>query len=769
MKEIIKEIKYRKGQVSNEQIMALAYHLSVAVLSFVFSNAKVLGNLSPFGLALLAGCPNIFTASAATGAFLGYFFSAMKGGAFRYIAALFAILSVKVLLSSQKRIINNPLFLSLLAATASLTTCFFTGSNALSVFTYGFAETLLAAGGAFFIFNTAKILNDEHIIISPEELASVIIVINIFLIGLNNITPKEFSLSHILGVFLILTAARFGGTLAGSLSGITVAFSFLLTGNSSAVTVSFALCGMLAGVFASFGKYAQIIVVVLSTFTAALASDIDLKTVTLLIETTLGSALFLAIPRNLRIYLGKIFSVGPKISAPVGIKKSIAMRLDLAATALGDVSDTVEQVSRELSRINSPDFSSVLTKIENDTCKGCNCRSICWEKNRSSTVSAIFDMTKAVKNGENLPADFCDENFKSGCHRINKMGNSVLRHFSEYAAKISAENRLDEVRSVVTDQFDGISKMFLDLKEDFERDGKFDNSMALTASSALKNLNIRASECSCRIDKYGRMTLEFKIRKNPEQRFNKMQIMKLLSLVCERNFNPPVFSEAGNDIYISVGERASYKIDLGVHQLNANSANLCGDAYNAFFDGRGHFIIILSDGMGTGGRAAVDGAMASGIMMRLIKAGFGYDCSLRILNSSMLFKSTDESLATLDIVSIDLYTGVAELYKAGAAPTFLRRSGKAGKAESNSLPAGILKDIGFDYADIKMKYGDIVLMMSDGATDSGTDWIKRELEKAEDITATNLAERICELARNRREDKHADDITVIAAIIEKNV
>ena len=49
--------------------------------------------------------------------------------------------------------------------------------------------------------------------------------------------------------------------------------------------------------------------------------------------------------------------------------------------------------------------------------------------------------------------------------------------------------------------------------------------------------------------------------------------------------------------------------------------------YKYFYDGKGHFIMILSDGMGTGGRAAVDGAMASGLMARLLKAGFGYDCN----------------------------------------------------------------------------------------------------------------------------------------------
>ena len=245
--------------------------------------------------------------------------------------------------------------------------------------------------------------------------------------------------------------------------------------------------------------------------------------------------------------------------------------------------------------------------------------------------------------------------------------------------------------------------------------------------------------------------------------------MKLLSGVCERDFDPPAINTAGDSVFITLNEHAAIRVDVGIAQKCASDSAMCGDAYKYFFDGRGHFIMILSDGMGTGGRAAVDGAMASGLMSRLIKAGFGYDCSLRILNSSMLFKSTDESLATVDIASIDLFTGQVELFKAGAAPTLIRRSGRTGKAESTSLPAGILREISFDKAVVRCKIGDIVVLMSDGATVEGTDWIREEVENWSDGTAEELAERICEGAKRRRSDNHLGDITVMAAVLKKSV
>lgn len=133
----------------------------------------------------------------------------------------------------------------------------------------------------------------------------------------------------------------------------------------------------------------------------------------------------------------------------------------------------------------------------------------------------------------------------------------------------------------------------------------------------------------------------------------------------------------------------------------------------------------------------------------------------------MLFKSSDESLATVDIASIDLFTGETDIYKAGAAPTIVRRSGRCGRAESTSLPVGILHDVAFDRAGIRLKSGDVLLMLSDGASFDGTEWIRAELECYKDGSARDLAEKIAESARRRRTDGHEDDITVIAAILEK--
>ncbi len=196
---------------------------------------------------------------------------------------------------------------------------------------------------------------------------------------------------------------------------------------------------------------------------------------------------------------------------------------------------------------------------------------------------------------------------------------------------------------------------------------------------------------------------------------------------------------------------------------------MCGDTFEAFRDGRGRQLLLISDGMGTGGRAAVDAAMASGLFSKLIKAGLGFDAALRIVNSALLAKSEDESFATLDLACFDFYSGQCAICKAGAAASFLRRAGKAEMLECASMPTGILREAHFSDFQTRLQPGDLILLVSDGALDAGTGWILEELNRFEGTNAQSLTDLISEEAARRRTDGHEDDITVVAGIVAKNI
>ncbi|MBR3908682.1 MAG: SpoIIE family protein phosphatase [Clostridia bacterium] len=765
MKEIVKISQRGERLKTKDFVMGLGLHFLIFVFAFAASKGVVWDKLLPFGISFVAGCPLSFTPACALGVLVGYFIPVGERVAFGHLAIVFAVMAIKLLLSGYKKLVKSEIFLMFIAFITTL----FTLSATLKIMggsmVWVLSEAVLAAVGTYFTSKGFKAGAKCGAGLSPDELSNLLIIINILLLGVMRATVFSVSLGRILSVILILTASKYGGIIAGAVSGISVAFTLSLSGTAGNISIAFAVAGLFCAVFASLGKYAQVFVLVILSFIGAVSTK-DMAAIPIFItETVLGAIVFLILPRSVGITLGKLFSAQTKAASPTGFKNALNMRLLLASNALRDVSETVEQVSRELSKINAPNFSGIIGLIEQDACTGCKLRIHCWEKKRQETVEAILQMTKAVKTGESNPALASPCEFEGRCLKIGAVSQAVCKRYGEYAAKTAAENRIDEVRTVVSDQFDGISTMLMELANDFEREERFDNAAAQNAAAVLKNIDLHTEEYSGRIDKYGRLTVELKLKKTPELVINKARVMQLCSLACERDFEIPTVSQVGGDFYITLNEKAKIAVDFGTAQSSARENTMCGDAYKAFTDSKGHFVMILSDGMGTGGRAAVDGAMASGLMTKLLKAGFGYDCALKILNSSMLFKSTDESLATVDIASIDLYTGATELYKAGAAPTIVLRSGKTGKAESNSLPVGILRNVGFDRALIRCRVGDMVVLLSDGATSDGTDWIRMEIEAWQDGSAQDLAEHLCLCAKRRQNQKRQDDITVMCAIL----
>lgn len=769
MKDLIKKPQDRTGGNSKEVVSAIILHIFMAIFGFIASRGIIFDTLMPSGIILLGGCTIVFLPSIALGAFVGYFIPAVTSGGFRYIAALFAVIAIRLMLSSYKKISENPFFLSAITTLSNI----FTGAVSYSGIPIDAlklaAESIIIFGAVFLTHRTFITLQQNYIGLSSDSIGCLLVTASTIIIGLDNFTIFGVSIGRTLGVFLTLIAAKYGGTAIGAFCGIMVSFCSAITGSFEGGFGIYSLAGLMAGIFSPLGKYAQSVVMVASGIIGISFMQFNNGSAKFMAELITGSIAFILMPRSIGIFLNKFFCKKPNIDNNNGSDKALSLRLSLASDALLDVADTVNQVSKELGKINAPDFKTVLAFIEQDACSGCKLRLHCWENKADYTYGAIMNMVNFAKQGEIPTDDPSLDEFRGRCLRIKKMESTVKNRYSQYAANIAAENRIEEVRQVVSEQFDGISTMLKELSNDILDGEQYNTLSAEAAAAALANIGITTINCAAKIDKYGRMSLEMQLKSDENTILNRMQIMKLLSIACERDFNVPNITKTANGILLTVTECARFRIDIGIEQHCAVAGSVCGDAYKCFNDGKGHFIMVLSDGMGTGGRAAVDGAMASGLMTRLLKAGFGFDCSLKILNSSMLFKSSDESLATMDIASIDLFSGNTKLYKAGAAPTLVRRSGRSGRAESNSLPIGILKDVSFDRAAIRLKADDILLLVSDGVTFDGTEWIRQELEAWRDGTAQDLAEHICNSARRRCLGTRQDDITVLAAIVEEAV
>lgn len=753
-----------KQALKNDTTIGILLHIVTGICGILFAYAPVLNNMLPFGTAFVSGVKRKYIAAAAAGATLGYLIN-ISGGGFAYIAAVFAVITVRMILGNSK-IARSHLFLGLFAFFAVAVTKIAVSTSYGGNIFLSLGEAALSGAAAYFVSITFNISAVDSSGTDIRETTSLAFFISVLLLSLTRFEVIGLSPGRILAVAMILATARYGQASYGAVCGTIVSFIMAISkGEYLYSSIIFAFSGLISGVFSGTGSFGMIAAYLGTTLVSSFIIGENEIISKFFFEGVIGSGIFLLLPKNLIGYLGGLLSPTTEIFRLDSVKGALIMRLEFASGALRDIYETVEDVAKKLGKINCPDFDKTLNKIEDEVCGGCSLRRHCWETAREITA------TDALKTWNRIKSPEKEENKnKEGafhCLRSSKFEESVKYHCADYDSRKAAELRLKEVRGVINDQFDGIAGMLSDLSEEFKYEVRHDPKAAENIILVLKNLGFHAVNCIAAKDKFGRLSADIHIKGVADHAINKMELIRHLSSAVGRDFDTPSVSIGGDEAYIFITERANYKIEVGLCQIPEEQGKLCGDNCKYFSDGRGRFVLLLSDGMGTGGRAAVDSAMVSGLFGRMIRSGFGYDCSLKIINSSMLFKSTDESLATVDIATIDLFSGDCELLKAGAAPTFVRRSGKVGKAESNSLPPGILRDIAFDKAKLNLKAEDIVVMVSDGATVEETDWICDIMREWTIGSAQQLADEIAFAARRRRSDGHNDDISVMVAILKK--
>lgn len=335
----------------------------------------------------------------------------------------------------------------------------------------------------------------------------------------------------------------------------------------------------------------------------------------------------------------------------------------------------------------------------------------------------------------------------------------------EYLSQEIINEKTNEIRMVASDQFFSISDMLADLAQEFDEAEHFDGIAAGKIRRLLGEYDIYPKNISVIEDKYGRIRIEI-LTNGRETGFSNLKIQKEISKSCARYFAKCRVTHFREDSMITFTEKPNFSLDIGFAQHSAEG-KLCGDTIKAINDGRGHSILIISDGMGKGGRAALDGAMGAGLLSKLLSSGFGFDSALKVVNSALLVKSNDESLATLDCASVDLFTGRVDLYKAGAPASYIVKNNRVTKCELASMPAGILRGIEFAKRTAVLSSGDLIVLVSDGITDIGAEWLCPLLTGFEDASPQEIADEILKEALNITKNIKEDDMSVIAAKIRK--
>lgn len=737
----------------------------------IVSKGAVLGTLAPFGASFAAATPKKYLLPSLFGAGLGYIILNPRDS-FRYLAVLVAIGGIRWLFGSIDRIDKSRLFAPITAFVPIFATgvALMLGSaSTLTVFADCVIEAVLAAVAAYFISVTVRLSQEKRSLTAytQQESASLVMTGCVLILAFGSISYENISLGRIIAVIVVLLCSRYGGVNGGAVSGVSTGAVFSIASREQGfVCGGFAFGGLMAGLFAPTGKIGCAVSFVIANSVMSLAFGGNNSLASVFIESLIGSVVFLVLPKEVGNVVSPIFSHEKNSSLGEAFRKNLVMRLDFAARAVSNVKNDVNQVSERLRELYSPTFEWVCENVAKDVCSGCGLKMYCFEHEKGITKDDFFRLENALNEQGKISEGDVAKAFVKNCCKKGEIADSMNKNYREYLSSLEAQRRVADIRSVVAGQFSGVSDILSDLSKEFKNSMRCDNDRADKIIAAFDELGINVIECVCLVSDNERLSVELTIKTNSE--ISKGAVMREVSRCCGRRFDLPAVTVVGNTTRLAMCEMPVYDVEIGSDQHIADNGKLCGDCIDYFNDGFGNTYALVCDGMGTGGRAAVDGNMAASVMGRLLRSGLSPDSSLQIVNSALMIKSEDESLSTIDVAGIDLFTGKLTLKKAGAPLSYIKKGGRVITREMPSLPAGILNGIKFSSDTINLSTGDMVVMVSDGVTSGDDKWLERLIKSWNEGSAQDLAQAVVSEAIKRRGSQREDDITAVAVRLTDN-
>ena len=479
-----------------------------------------------------------------------------------------------------------------------------------------------------------------------------------------------------------------------------------------------------------------------------------------------GAGACLLIPRR---YLLRDASLArdPAETADKPQLSAAATRLNAAAESLSSLADTVNRVYEGLPH-RQEGWRWVVDNTHDTLCANCGRKEACWKEEYTVTMEGFSALRPILEEKQQLEAQDLPGQL-SRCIHPAALSGTVTRSFALYKSRQEARVHAEAMRTALTEQYSAVAQALSALGDQLGSPGSPEPYKSGRVAAFFSSLGMPPLECAVTLDDLGRTRAAVTL---PRARFSQGELSALAGEVgklCRRSFETPQKLSCKEVTTLLFTEKPLLRAVFGWAGAAARG-DVSGDAVQQFCSPTAAQMI-LCDGMGTGRPAAVDGNLAADLTGRLLRAGFAAELAARLVNVALALKSEEESGATLDLLSVDLYTGTARIFKAGAAPGFLVHEGQARTVGEAGLPVGVLGAVSGQSRMVRMAAGDVAVLVSDGLLVDGPGWVLKQLElsAAAGDTPQQIAQTLVETARARAgQGGRPDDITAAVLRLERN-
>ncbi len=337
------------------------------------------------------------------------------------------------------------------------------------------------------------------------------------------------------------------------------------------------------------------------------------------------------------------------------------------------------------------------------------------------------------------------------------------------------QKRLNENKGLMIEHLQEMAQIMTQLADESRRCIPMGERRFKQISHALREVDIQLKNLYLIENETGRMEVSLTMKNLKKNSLSSEEVGDLLSVLL----NMHLVSAQDNAFFVGEGwqtyfyvEEARFHVLTGVAKAVKETEKISGDNYALFETETGNLTAVLSDGMGSGDKACTDSTMVVELMQKFLEAGFQMDIAIQMINSALLAGGDTSNMSTLDLCSMDLYSGECRFVKVGSAASYIKREHLVERISSGNLPLGIFQKTEIEAVGRTLMDGDYIVMVSDGILDALSQGIGEDM-LSELIGSTNLenpgemANSILNFCIHQARGRIRDDMTVLVIGIWK--
>lgn len=636
-------------------------------------------------------------------------------------------------------------------------------------FVVAFVESMMVMGIALLLQKGVLVLTDHRkvMVVSKEEMLSVLLLLGGALAGMTQLENPflENTIFPFLTTILLLIAAYREGVGGGASVGVMLGFLLYVTGSADLAFVAIlGFSGWLAGCLKEIGRWAAtggFLLTMLVFLFYTKQSYLDWAWLPCMAS---AGIVFCVVPK--KIWIGSMRETAYTKDRFARMRQDTEEKLKGFGMAFHGLAKTfaVEQ------KTETKELSGLVDRVAEKVCKNCGLCHSCWQEEVYRTYSMTMTAFSLCDAKGFLTVEQMPQWFLEVCPRKKEYVATICAIYEQHRHDLVWTSKLQECRELVQQQLDAVGGILEGMAGKLDTGCVYLEPLQEALVFACKKAGIRIQEAIVTEEKGGRgKKVVLRVKGCNGRGICKEQILPLVKKMVGRQMvqqNADVCHMTGGVCTMVFLEEPAYTLTVATACAAGERGKQCGDATTYLESDKGVAMMAISDGMGMGERAFAESRVAMELLEQFAEAGFPKETAVKLINSALLLRRAEENYATLDICSVDLYDGYAEFIKLGAVASFICRGKRVISMYTHSLPAGILQQVQVQKNDMRLKDGDMILLLTDGITDAfggeqkTATWLEEIFLPKTFVNPQNAADFILQAAKKAG---GTDDMTVQAA------